>query len=237
MLAETEPIGLQFVNLDKRTARSLQVAAFPDASSWIGSSEKVLANIKVAGERPNTLVIIDVVTGKERSFTAPWENDLNRSRRYHGITSQLASGVGDFAITFWENEKRADIILYSRVGNKLSWHRAGVIRSQISSSGEVVAHPMIVNWLSNGRLAYAMLYQKQERSSTALVELWTCKRDGTDQKKWVVLSGASPPSYNAIGLGWLTVSANGKRIAFFRNDKAFMYDAKELFTAVGPSPE
>lgn len=232
LLAETEPIGLQLVNLDKKTNRALPVAAFMNQVTWLGTSDKALAVVKVSGERPNTLVNLDVLRGKDKPFNAPWVNDLKRLPHYQGIISQSASAAGDFAVIFAADGKREDIILYPRVNKELSWRKAGSITSRVDPSGELVARPMIVNWLSKERLAYAMIYKKQKSDSTGRVELWTCKRDGSDQKKWMDLPGAAPPTYNAIGPGWLTVSANGKRIAFFRNDKVFVSDTDKLATSV-----
>jgi hypothetical protein len=192
-----------------------------------------LAVAKVAGERPNELTVLDVITGKKRSFRAPWVRDLGKLTQYCGITSQAASASGDFAVVFAANGKREDIVMYPRSDKKTSWRKAGTISSRLGPSGGVIARPKIVNWLADGRLVYAMLYYGPESTSLQRVELWTAKRDGFDQRKWLDLPGAAPPSYNKIGDAWVTVSASGKRIAFFRDDRLYVFDADELVSHGG----
>ena len=198
---------------------------------WLGNTYQLLTCLRQAGEHPCVPSVLNAWTGHDKPLNPPWY-DLSGY-----VTNEVGSKDGDFALSYAERTETSPvkvvILLYRKQPKGWAWRKAGTIKPLMDSSGKVVAYPSPINWLWDGRLAYAMVYLGQDPQHIEEVELWRCRKDGSRQDKWLSLPGAQPPDETPTTEvpKWVSVSANGKRVAFLRKDKVFVFEAEELAEA------
>jgi hypothetical protein len=217
LVASTDDKGLWLIDSDSGKD-SYITGGYPTIFCWYGNSEQVVANIKLAGDQPSFPALIKVKKGSYRPFTTPWKS----------ATRVESSITGDFAVQTSSRVKAPSIQLYVKHPRKQSWNLEANITPLQGTSQTSAVLPMLINWLSDGRLVYAMIPRDNDKNDMGNTALWTCHKDGSFKKPWIKLSGASLPPYPTPGGQGISVSANGKRVAFFRKDKLLVYETAKL---------
>ncbi len=219
IVAATESNGYQLLNL--HTRKSSYITGFHIGDlTWSDNRDEIIAYMRDSVDLPGYMARINIWTGQSKPFDISWLKE---------DTGKLSmSRYGDFAAEIEQGNKITGIVLYTKSPMRGKWVKSGIVRPISDPTlKKTLARPKLLNWMLDGRLVYAMIYPGDTSGSIKNVELWTCRKDGSVQKKWLTVQDAEPSSYYKWGQ-WLSVSANGKRVAFFRKDKVFVFDTRKL---------
>lgn len=225
----TEANGFWLLNADTGKS-SYIIGAYPGNMTWAGNTDRLLIDLKEAGEQPSRWSIVNIWNAK----SVPCPKSCFDTKE-EGILNDLASSksgniAAELRVTEGPYKGSTEVVILRKRVQSWHWKQVGVIHPKLDSSGKVVAYPKLVNWLLDERLVYAMVSPQNDLDTMTTVELWLCGKDGSDQRKWFTLPNAQPAP-DGMSFQWVSVSGNGKRVAFLRKNKVFVFDTKEL-TAV-----
>jgi len=218
----TDTNGFWLLNVHTGKASNI-IGAYPGSITWAGNGDQLLIDLKGAGEKPSRWSLVNIWNGKSTPCREPCF-ETNEFGALHDLATSTSGDIAaEVGLTEGPYAGHGEIIIFHKQAPKRAWQQTGAIHPMTDSAGKVIACPKLVNWLFDGRLVYAMIYTQGAKP----VALWRCRADGSSASQWLELPDAQPRPGYAI-TQWLTVSGNGKRVAFLREDKIFVFDASEM---------
>lgn len=228
----TETNGFWLLNTDSGKG-SYIIGAYPGNMTWAGNTDRLLIDLKEAGEQPSRWSIVNIWNGKN----VPCPKSCFETEEEGALDDLASSKSGNIAaelrVTEGPYEGSKKVVILHKQAQSWRWKQVGVLHPKLDSPGKVVAYPKLVNWLLDERLVYAMLTFGDNPDTIRNVELWMCNKDGSNQKKWLMLPNGQH-TFNETNYQWLSVSGNGKRVAFVQRGKVFVFDTQELIAMRQP---
>jgi len=220
-VAETGDISL--LDINKRQASFLINSYPPTDVLWVGNSDDILVSFMISHDQPGLQALFfNVRTGVTRPV--PTRNGSNPI--VIGADGKWSES-DDYATLIPGNYHDQAIVCYHKQASRWSWIRRGNVPPRVDqASKHITAYPELLSWLDDGHFAYVMVYPSGLSDDISRVEVWTCRRDGSGQKRWLILPDAEPPAIGSTS--WVSVSGNRKRIAYFRQDRLFVFAEQDL---------
>jgi WD40 repeat protein len=135
----------------------------------------------------------------------------------------------------WRLQLLSRIELYRKKPGALAYSRTAVLWPGKDRSGRATDFRTRPAFLSSGRLGYVRVFLDR-RGQRRRVEVWTCRRDGKDERKWLSLPVIPPqtkysvatgdPSLRRYRLSAISWSRNGGVIAYVYRGRIIVKQVK-----------